>query len=80
MCYGPGEPIDTPGASLGGAFQDGGALRVRDCSHHFTDGQRPGPQAGGQQFWDGSLGGVEAHPEARCTNSGLGAGPEQACQ
>lgn len=33
----------------GRAFQDGGALSVCDCSHHFTDGQRPGPQACGQQ-------------------------------
>ena len=29
---------------------------MRHSSHHFTDGQHPGPQAGGQQFWDGSLG------------------------
>ena len=49
MCYGPGEPMDAPRASLGGSFQDRGALRVCDRSHHFTDGQHPGPQAGGQQ-------------------------------
>lgn len=33
----------------GGSFQDRGALHVCDRSHHFTDRQRPGPQAGGQQ-------------------------------